>query len=98
MSEIVEQFQKDLAEVHWKDLRIHLQRDAIILVAAELDMIATATAVAADDKRQVAEWVAQKQLSKPNAEQVEAWEAQLEKPFRVLIVQPFILAQAVEHA
>ncbi len=98
MSETIEQFRKDLAEVHWKDLRIHLQRDAIILVAADLNVIKVATAVAADDKTQVADWLNQGQLNKPTAEQIEAWESQLEKPFRVLIVQPFILAQAVEHA
>lgn len=98
MSELNERFQRDLAEVHWKDLRVHLQRDAVILVAAELDMLEAATAVAGDDRQKVAAWLAQGQLTKPAAEQIEAWEAHLDKPFRVLIVQPFILAQAVEDA
>ncbi|MBE9487269.1 MAG: DUF2288 domain-containing protein [Chloroflexi bacterium] len=98
MSEIVESFQQALAEVGWKDLRIHMQRDAIILVDAALDLIDTAVAVATDDKGRVDGWIAAGQLVKPTAEQIAAWETTLDKPFRMLIVQPFILAQMVENA
>ncbi len=98
MSELLEQFKKDLAEVDWKEMRIHLRRDAIILVAAELDLVEVALAVAEDDKSQVETWIGQEQLGKPNAEQLESWEKQLNKPFRLLIVQPYILAQEVIHA
>ncbi len=98
MTELSERLRQDLAEVTWKDLRLHLQRDAIILVANELDMIDTALAVAKDDKTQVQGWLTQGQLKKPTAEQIAAWEAQPDQPFRVLIVQPFILAQQIEHA
>lgn len=96
-SDFRKQFERDLAEVGWKDLRIHLQRDAIILVAADLDLLEVAIAVAEDRKEQVADWISGAQLSKPTAEQVAAWEGALEKPFRMLIVQPFILVQAVDH-
>lgn len=98
MAEFVERFRKDLAEVCWKDLRIHLQRDAVITVAAELDLVAAATAVAGDDRSRVEAWIAAGQLGKPTAKQLDAWEKDLEKPFRALIVQPYILVQAVAHA
>lgn len=98
MIDYAEQFEKDLAEVAWKDLRIHLQRDAIIIVAGELDLVAVAVAVAEDDKVKVEGWIAAGQLVKPTAEQISAWETELEKPFRLLIAQPFILAQMVTHA
>ena len=98
MSEVIEQFKQDLAEVFWKDLRIHLQHGGIIVVAESLDLIEVATAVAEDHKPQVEAWVAAGVLSKPTAEQVKAWETQLDKPFRMLIVQPFILIQATIHA
>lgn len=97
MSEIVESFRLDLAEVPWKDLRIHLQRDAIVLVAVELDLVTTAVAVAEDNKAAVEKWLAAGHLLKPTAEQITAWEIELEKPFRMLIVQPFILLQLVTH-
>lgn len=98
MSKIAEQFREDLAVVPWKDLRIHLQRDAIVIVAAELDLVETATAVAEDDKSKVDRWITAGWLVKPTTEQVTAWETELDKPFRLLIVQPFILVQMVLHA
>jgi hypothetical protein len=98
MSELVERFTKDLAVVCWKDLRIHLQRDVIITLADGLDMVTAATAVARDDKPQVEAWIAAGQLGKPTADQLESWEQEPDKPFRMLIVQPFILVQAIAHA
>jgi hypothetical protein len=98
MSDFAEQFKQDLAVVPWKDLRIHLQRDAIIIVAEELDLIETAIAVAEDDKAKIEGWIADQLLVKPSAEQIGTWEKQLEKPFRLLIAQPFILIQMVAHA
>jgi hypothetical protein len=98
MSEMVERFKEDLAEVCWGDLREHLQRDTIITLAAELDLVEAATAVARDDSEKITAWIAAGQLGKPTVEEVTAWEKEMDKPFRVLIVQPYILVQAVCHA
>lgn len=91
-------FAKDLAEVDWKDMRIHLQRDVIILVSEDLDLIDVATDVAEDNKDQISLWIASGKLTKPTKEQIDQWENQLDKPFRMLIAQPYILAQPVNHA
>ncbi|MDT8418908.1 MAG: DUF2288 domain-containing protein [Desulfuromonadales bacterium] len=95
---IRERFKTDLAEVNWRDMRIHLQRDVIILVADDLDLVDVAVDIAEDKTDQVSLWIAAGKLLKPTREQVEHWEAQLDKPFRMLIAQPYILAQAVTHA
>lgn len=93
MNEMKERFQRDLAEVVWRDLRIHLRRDALILVSTALDLVEVACAVARDDKDSVADWVALGALGKPVKEQLDSWEADLDHSFRMLIVQPFILIQ-----
>jgi hypothetical protein len=98
MTNVVDQFKKDLAEVCWKDLRIHLQHGGIIIVDEGLELIDVAVAVAEDRKPQVETWIAEGALTKPDSEQIEVWETELEKPFRLLIVQPFILIQATTHA
>ncbi len=98
MSEKVESFKRDLAEVCWRELKIHLQRDAIITVARDLDMIGVAVAVADDNKDAVEEWIEKEQLGKPSEEQLKSWEKNQEKSFRMLIVQPFILIQEVQDA
>jgi len=98
MSNVIEQLKLDLAEVPWKDVRIHLQRDSIVLVADSLALLDVAVAVAEDNKPLVEGWIADGALTKPTAEQISAWESQLDKPFQMLIVQPFILLQATLHA
>ncbi len=98
MSGMIESFKRDLAEVCWRELKIHLQRDAIIVVAAELDLVEVGVAVAEDDKTLVEAWIAANKLGKPTAKQLESWEQEEEKLFRMLIVQPFILIQDIDDA
>ncbi len=98
MSGMVESFKRDLAEVNWRELKIHLRRDAIIIVAAELDLIEVAVAVAEDDKIRVETWIAADQLVKPTMEQLESWEQEPDNRFQMLIVQPFILVRDIYNA
>ncbi len=98
MSKMIERFKEELAEVSWRDLREHLQRDTIITLIPELDLVEAATAVARNDTARIEAWIAAGQLGKPSAEQVAAWEKQMDKSFRMLIVQPYILVQAICHA
>jgi len=98
MSGMVESFKRDLAEVNWRELKIHLQRDAIIIVSAELDLVVVGVAVADDDKNLVETWVSANQLGKPTEKQLESWEQEPDKRFQMLIVQPFILIQDISDA
>lgn len=98
MSEIRERFEQDLAEIDWRSLRVHLQRDAVILVDPKLDLVDVACKVAADAADEIGAWIARGKLGKPSAAQLEAWEADLDKPFRMLIAAPYILVQEVRHA
>jgi len=98
MSEMVERFKEDMAEVCWRDLREHVQRDTIITLSPELDLVETATAIARDDSERIRDWIASGRIGKPSVEQIKAWEKQMDKPFRMLIVQPYILVQAICHA
>lgn len=98
MSGMIESFKRDLAEVSWRELKIHLQRDAIIVVSTKLDLVTVGVAVADDDKNLVETWVSANQLGKPTEKQVESWEQEPDKRFQMLIVQPFILLQSVIDA
>lgn len=95
MSEIVKSFERDLAEVSWRELKIHLKRDAIIVVAVELDLIDVAVAVAGDEKTLVEGWIGENQLGKPTEDHLKQWEEESESRFKMLIVQPFILIQDI---
>lgn len=94
MTTVKKGLSSDLAQVNWRELRIHLRRDALITVADQLNLLAVADAVVADDTTQVETWIAAGQLAKPSAAELEEWEKSPEKPFLMLIVQPYILIQA----
>jgi len=95
LTESRERLGRDLAEVEWGDLRVHAGRDALILVDGGVDLVDAAVAVANDDRERVTAWIDEGLLSKPTREAVESWEARPLAVFRVLILQPYVLAQPV---
>ena len=91
MTSIQEQLAQDLADVSWKDIIPHCQRDAVIVVYDGLDMIEVGVAIAQDNIAQVQVWVAEQLLQKPSAEQLSLWNQSPEQLFSVLIVAPYVL-------
>jgi hypothetical protein len=94
MTSIQEQLAQDLANVSWKDIIPHCQRDAVIVVYEGLDMIEVGAAIAQDKVAQVQAWVEEQLLQKPTAQQLSLWNQSPEQPFSVLIVQPYVLISA----
>ena len=95
MDELREKLAEELDTVDWRALRPQLGRDSVILVAPELELVDVAWCVAKDRSAEVAGWIAAGELRKPTAAELAAWERELEKPFRMLIVAPYVLIQAV---
>ena len=93
MDDLRTKLQEELDTAAWRDLRTQLRRDSLILIAPPLDLVEVAWCVARDRSAAVAEWIASGQLRKPEHEELAAWERQLDKPFRVLIVAPYVLIQ-----
>jgi hypothetical protein len=91
MTSIQEQLAQDLADVSWKDIIPHCQRDAVIVVYEGLDMIEVGVAIAQDNIAQVQVWVEEQLLQKPSAQQLSLWNQSPEQLFSVLIVAPYVL-------
>ena len=91
--EVREKLEDELAEVTWRDVRAHVERDSVILVDPQLDLVDVAVAVAGDDTDQVGAWIEEGRMAKPNADQLNFLEKHLDKPFRLLIARPFLLVQ-----
>ncbi len=87
------ELQASIGQVAWSDLRRHLVRDGIILVAPELALLEAAVKIAENDQARVAEWIGDGLLTKPNANQLEHWEKNLNLPFLSVVVHPFVLIQ-----
>ncbi len=95
MDDLRKKLQDELDTVDWRALRGHSGRGSVILVAAELELVEVAWCVAQDRAAEVAGWIDAGRLRKPGVEELAAWEREPDKPFRLLIVAPYLLIQAV---
>ncbi|MGL5081162.1 MAG: DUF2288 domain-containing protein [Microcoleaceae cyanobacterium] len=90
------QLAENLDEAEWDWLIPHLQRDTIVIVDPNLDLLEAGVAIASDNMLLVKRWMEEQLIHKPQLEEVADWERDRKKRFKALIVQPFILIQAVE--
>ncbi|NJK41930.1 MAG: DUF2288 domain-containing protein [Acaryochloridaceae cyanobacterium SU_2_1] len=91
MEDIQDQLAAEIAEVEWKDLIPHAQRDAIIVVTPCLDLLEVGMAIAQDNSKAVQHWISESLIVKPSAQELSNWHRQPHQRFKTLIVQPFVL-------
>ncbi|MBE9061801.1 DUF2288 domain-containing protein [cf. Phormidesmis sp. LEGE 11477] len=89
--------QTELAEtmgpVSWELLKPHVQRDAVIVVNSQLDLVEVGAAIAANQTQIVERWINEQLIQKPTADQLVIWNSE-NKSFTSLIVQPYVLIKA----
>jgi hypothetical protein len=84
---------ESLDEAEWEWLIPHVQRDAVIVVARELDLLDVAVAIANDNTSKVQIWIDEALLTKPSTTQIGEWNIERTKRFNTLILQPYVLVQ-----
>jgi hypothetical protein len=93
MSDLKSQIAEEVANIDWKDLIPHAQRDALILIDCSLNLLDVAVAIANNDVSAVQSWIGNKLIHKPTVEELSEWNIEPEKKFTATIVQPFVLAK-----
>lgn len=91
--ELRQQLSENLDEAEWEWLIPHVQRDAVIVVAKELDLLDVGEAIASDKVPEVQVWIEEALITKPSNEQMGEWNNQRNKRFNALIVEPYVLVQ-----
>ncbi|MBW4649763.1 MAG: DUF2288 domain-containing protein [Kastovskya adunca ATA6-11-RM4] len=81
----------DEAELDW--LKPHIQRDVVVVVDQNLDLLDVGVALASDDALSVQHWISEQLIQKPSVEQIVKWNNDQSKRFQALIVQPYVLVQ-----
>lgn len=81
----------DEAELDW--LKPHIQRDVVVVVNPDLDLLDVGVAIANDDTLSVQHWISEQLLHKPFPEQLANWNSDENKRFQALIVQPYVLVK-----
>lgn len=93
MGELRDKLAGEVATAGWALLEPHFRRDALFVVADELDLVDAAVAIADNDVATVQRWIEEQRLVRPTPEQAERWARKGHPGFRLVIVQPFVLVQ-----
>ncbi len=81
----------DEAELEW--LKPHIQKDAVIIVAPDLDLLDVGVAISSDNTQSVQHWISEQLLVKPSSDILNRWNSNPDRRFQALIIQPYILVQ-----
>ncbi len=90
-----DRLRQEIGECLSSDLQNHLKKEVVILVSNELDLLEVALKVAQDDSAVVSGWMKSSLLARPSLQAIERWQKDPQAPFRSIIVQPFVLVQAL---
>lgn len=93
MQDLRAELAEAIDEAEWNWLLPHAQRDAVVIVAEELDLLDVAMAIANDDISSVQRWIGEQLLSKPSDVQKQDWNSNQTKRFNALIISPYVLVQ-----
>lgn len=85
----------ETARIGWTELERHFARGVVLAVAAELDLIEVAHAMARDDSAALAAWLKSGQVRKAEAEQARDWHAR-QAEFWTVVVAPWVVIQEVQ--
>ncbi len=83
----------DEAELSW--LKPHIQKDTVIVVNDDLDLVEVGVAIATDNTIAVQRWVGEQLITKPSEDDLSIWNSQPHQKFQAIIVQPYVLVQAM---
>lgn len=81
----------DEAELEW--LKPHIQKDAVILVTPDLDLLDVGVAIASDNTQSVQHWIGEQLLVKPSPEMLSKWNSNPSQRFQAMIIQPYVLVK-----
>ncbi len=90
-----EELALNIDEAEWQWLKPHLERGALITIAAALDLAEAGERIAADDSGSLAAWIAAGKVGKPLAEDIAEWDKEPGKKFLTLIISPYVLIQEI---
>jgi hypothetical protein len=83
---------EDILVVPFVEMEPHIKRGAVIVIDESLNLAEVGTLVANDDSVAIGELLSGGKLSKASHLEYEQWR-QHKQFFKILIVQPFVLAQ-----
>lgn len=88
-----DRLEEELQEAPWAWIVPHHRKGTVFIVNRSLDIVDVGVALAENDTKSVEAWIEKNMITRPTADQAEAWELNSECMFQFLIVQPYVLIQ-----
>jgi hypothetical protein len=85
----------ETGRLDWPALARHFARGVVIKVAADMDLVAVATAFCRDDKSAVGQWLTEGKIAKADDADAQAWQAG-QTTFWAVVVAPWVLVQVCQ--
>lgn len=95
MSDLRAELTEILDESEWEWLIPHVQRDAVIVVSVDVNLLDVGVAIASDNISSVQQWIDEQLIAKPTTTQIGEWNGDRTKRFHTLIIQPYVLVQEI---
>lgn len=93
MNDLRLELTESVDEAEWNWLIPHAEREAVVVVTQNLNLVDVGEAIANDNIPSVQNWIKQQMIYKPSPEQISDWNNNDGKRFKALIVQPYVLIQ-----
>ena len=89
---LTEKLKNEIGNADWPLLKPHADRDVLLIIHPQLDLLEVAIQVAKDRSKQIRLWLEGGKITRPTQAQREQWETG-DTIFTCVIVQPFVLVQ-----
>jgi hypothetical protein len=86
---------QETSRIAWKELQRFFASGAVVLVAAELDLVEVAFQISEDNKSPIALWLSDGRIGKVTDEQALAWYEE-DADVWAVVVSPYVLIQEVK--
>jgi len=93
-----QQLESEIGDCLASDLKAHIERGAVVIVAPEIELIDAGLAVAEDDADSVKYWIEKESFRRPKESEIKTWADEPELKFRSVIVRPYVLVQPLANA
>ena len=82
----------ELAGADWRILYSHFQRNALLTISGNLDLVEAGVSFAEQDSEQIWKWFDEGKLSRPTPKQVSDWNENPKRQFLFLVCRDYVIA------
>lgn len=91
-AELLNKLAIETAKIRWHELQRYYAKGQVVKVSAQLDLVAVAASLARDDRQQFEQWLGERRVDAPSADQARQWYDD-DTILWAVVVAPWVLVQ-----